>query len=61
MPVFLLGEAVSKSHLFFSFYLFGIEAVLTVFMLIYINKNEIHYTTEDNIFLKIMLAATRVQ
>ncbi len=57
----LLGEVVSKSHLFFPFYLFGMEAVLTVFMLIYIYKNEILYTTEVNIFLKTMLAATRVQ
>ncbi len=59
--MFLLTEMVSKPHLLSSYYLFGIEAILTIFMLIYISKNEIFHTSENNIFVKAMLAASKVQ
>ncbi len=59
--MFLLGEIVSKPHLISSFYLFGIEAILTIVMLIYISKQEIFHTSDNNIFSNAMLAAAMVQ
>ena len=58
--MFLLDEMVSKPHLFSSF-LIGLEAILTIFMLIYISGKEIFYTTKDNIDVNVMLAASKVQ
>ncbi|GEM_PF-6440720 len=59
--MFLPGEVFMKTHLFISFFLFGLEALLTVFMFIYMNKKERIPTSEDNILVKTMLAASRVQ
>ncbi|MGB8451992.1 MAG: hypothetical protein WCD89_06630 [Anaerocolumna sp.] len=58
--MFLLAEMVSKPHLIFSFYLFGIEAILTIIMFIYISKHEMFYASENNIFTNAMLTTSMV-
>ena len=59
--MFLLGEILNKQYLFRSFYLLGFEMFLTIIMLYFISKNEDFYGSIENLSVKEMLAATKMQ
>lgn len=59
--MFLIDEIVSKPKLFSSVFLFGVEAILTIIMLIYILKADESHITKDNLYLNAMLTASRMQ
>ncbi len=59
--MFLIDEIVSKPQLFSSVFLFGVEAILTIIMLVYILKTDESHITKDNINLNAMLTASWMQ
>jgi hypothetical protein len=52
---------VNKLHLYPSIYLFGLETILTILMLIYLSKNDMVQTSKNNIYDNVMLAASKMQ
>lgn len=52
---------VYRTRLYPSIYLFGLEALLTIFMLIYLSKNDKLPTSKDNLYMNVMLAASKMQ
>lgn len=59
--MFLVDEIVREPQLLSSVCLYGIEAILTIVMLIYISKYDIFHAAKENIYLNAMLAASKVQ
>lgn len=52
---------VHRTLLYPSIYLFGLEALLTIFMLIYLSNNDKLQTSKDNLYITVMLAASKMQ
>ncbi|WMJ85540.1 hypothetical protein [Anaerocolumna sp. MB42-C2] len=59
--MYLLREISEKPYLFTSLYLLGFEFILTIFMLVYIFRCENFYDLTDNMSVKEMLAAAKLQ
>lgn len=59
--MFLIDEIVSKPQLFSSIFLYGVEAILTIIMLIYISKTDESSIAKDNLYLNAMLTASTMQ
>lgn len=59
--MFLIDEIVSKPQLFSSVFLYGVEAILTIIMLVYIVKADESHITKDNLYLNAMLTASWMQ
>jgi hypothetical protein len=59
--MFLIDEIVSKPQLFSSIFLYGVEAILTIIMLVYISKTDESSITKDNLYLNAMLTASTMQ
>ena len=59
--MYLLREISEKPYVFKSFYLLGLEFILSIFMLVYIFRCENFYDLTDNMSVKEMLAAAKLQ
>ncbi len=59
--MFLIDVIVRKPQLFSSVFLYGVEAILTIVMLIYILNADESHITKDNLYFNAMLTASWMQ